>query len=166
MLPASKRSEKQVRRTPERWDTRMNPPARLTSHAHQQCSDTLCRHSDDEKSTILVTGSCISTVLFLLVMKPICQFDRARFRKWAALLGLLIFGLFVTVQVLHAHPLGQADDLHCSLCLAAHATATILALPTLPVLASVLARTSPVEPQLLLITRSARYFIRPPPAIA
>ena len=63
----SKKSEKQVRRTPKRWDMRMNPPARLTSHAHQQCSDTFCRRSDHEKSTILVTGSCISTVLFLLV---------------------------------------------------------------------------------------------------
>ena len=101
-----------------------------------------------------------------MVMKPILQFDRARFRKLAALLGLLIFGLFATIQVVHAHPLGQSEDSHCSICLVAHATATLIALPAVPVLVFIRAEVSPVEPQLPYIAPSAALFIRPPPATA
>jgi len=99
-------------------------------------------------------------------MKSILQPDAARYRKCLALLGLLLFGLFVAVQVIHAHPLGQDDDLRCTVCLTTHATPVIFDLPVLLVLVSVLARISQAEPQLVVILRFTRSFIRPPPATA
>ena len=98
-------------------------------------------------------------------MTPILQLDQARFRKLAALLGLLIFGLFVTVQVLHVHPPSQADDSHCSVCLAAHGPATVSAPTSLPVPVLLRAELVPVRPQLWHSTVDCALFIRPPPAI-
>jgi hypothetical protein len=99
-------------------------------------------------------------------VKPILQFDQARFRQLGALLGILILGLFATIQVMHAHPLGHTDDSHCSVCLAAHATATLIAPPTVPVLVFIRAEVSPAEPQLPYIAPAAALYIRPPPATA
>jgi hypothetical protein len=99
-------------------------------------------------------------------MKPILQFDRARFRKLAALLGILILGLFATLQVVHAHPLGQTDDSHCSVCHVAHAPAALLAPVSLPALVLIRAEVFPVEPQLGHTVLAPALFIRPPPATA
>jgi hypothetical protein len=99
-------------------------------------------------------------------MKPLRQFDHARSRRFSVLLGILIVGLFATLQAVHAHPLGQADDSHCSICMVAHAPAALAALPILPVLAVAPARESPAEPQFPHIVVSAPVSIRPPPVTA
>jgi hypothetical protein len=98
-------------------------------------------------------------------MKSIFEFDRGRWRKLAALLGILIFGAFISVQVCHMHLLGQ-EDTHCSTCLVVHAPATVIASPVLPVLVAVRAPVSPVEPILCRTIRPSALFIRPPPPIA
>jgi len=98
-------------------------------------------------------------------MKRTLQFDQARFRKLAALLGILILGLFATIQVVHAHPLGQTDDSHCSVCLVAHATATLIVLPAVPVLVFIRAEVSPAEAHLPYTVPSAALFIRPLPRL-
>ncbi len=89
-----------------------------------------------------------------------------RSRKLIALLGVLIVGLFATVQAVHAHPSGTADESHCSICLAAHATATVVALPSLPVLVLIRAEVPQFAPQHPYIAPSTTPSIRPPPATA
>ena len=97
-------------------------------------------------------------------MMPIIQFDQARFRKWTVLLVILIFGLFAAAQTIHAHPFGQVDDSHCSICLAAHAPAMVVALPAPPVLVASAEQAPSAEPQLPHLVHSGPLFIRPPPA--
>jgi hypothetical protein len=81
-----------------------------------------------------------------------------------ALLLVLIFGLFMAVQTIHAHPIGHVDDLHCALCLVAHASVMVVALPVLPVLVESAVPVPPAEVQVPHILHSAPVFIRPPPA--
>jgi hypothetical protein len=100
----------------------------------------------------------------LFSMMPIIQFDQARFRKWTVLLVILIFGLFAAAQTIHAHPFGQVDDSHCSICLAAHAPAMVVALPAPPVLVASAEQAPSAEPQLPHLVHSGPLFIRPPPA--
>jgi hypothetical protein len=97
-------------------------------------------------------------------MKPILQFDPARLRK-AALLAVFIFGLFVTVQTVHAHPLGQLDDAHCSICQAAHSSVIAVALSGLAVWIVCAAVVHPAEQQSPRQFHSTPRFIRPPPAV-
>jgi hypothetical protein len=101
-------------------------------------------------------------------MKAIRKFDQQRRRKLTALFGILIFALFAATQATHFHPAdSQADNSHCSVCLAAHAPVTVLALPKLPVLAATL------EPIVRAETESCHsaplpspLFSRPPPSVS
>jgi hypothetical protein len=97
-------------------------------------------------------------------MKPMMQFKRLRIRKEIALLGVLIRGMVVVVQTIHFHPLEQAEW-HCSICLAVHATAAILALPILAVSLAFQFQIAGPGPRPQGISRSASIFIRPPPAV-
>ena len=98
-------------------------------------------------------------------VNPTFQFDRTRFRKLAALLGILILAVFAIIQAVHFHPLEQTD-LHCSICLAMHAVVAIIALPALAVLLTIQTQVSPVKRLLHYITHSTSIFIRPPPTTA
>lgn len=91
------------------------------------------------------------------------QFHQKRLRNLALLL-VLVCGLFMAVQAIHAHPIGQADDPHCSLCLVAHASVIVVALPVLPVLIGSITRVPAPEAQAPHVAHSGPLFIRPPPA--
>ena len=91
------------------------------------------------------------------------QFHQRRLRNLALLL-VLVCGLFMAVQAIHAHPIGQADDAHCTLCLVAHASVILVALPVLPVLIGSIIGRPPMEALAPHITHSGHLFIRPPPA--
>jgi len=104
-------------------------------------------------------------------MKRKSQFDRTPALKWAAVLAILVFGVFATAEVVHFHAraLAQgsssAPESGCSLCLAAHSAAAPTQPSATPVLALVFASAEASEPQL-----QSRLFvpvasIRPPPAV-
>lgn len=107
----------------------------------------------------------ISCGVRFIVMKPCRQFDLRRSRKLVALLGVLIIGLFATVQAVHAHPSGTVDS-HCSICMSAHGAVAVVALPSLPVLDLIRAEVPQFAPQRPYIAPSATPSIRPPPATA
>ena len=98
-------------------------------------------------------------------MNAISQFDQERFCKRAALLGVLIIAIFATIQAVHFHADGQSD-IHCSICLAVHATPAIIGLPSLVLLLTVQARLFPAAPILAYIPHFRFVFIRPPPITA
>jgi len=89
--------------------------------------------------------------------------------KWAVVLGILVFAVFATVEVVHFHSRtiaqgsANAPETGCSLCLAAHSAAAPTEVSAAPVLAFVFAPVEPAEPQL----QSRRFVpiasIRPPP---
>jgi hypothetical protein len=93
-------------------------------------------------------------------------FAVAPWRKLAALLAIVLLGLFATLQVAHVHTPGAVDDSHCAFCLAAHGVAAVAALPTPPAL--VLIQTHTPAPEALFpdTSPSISHFIRPPPATA
>jgi hypothetical protein len=100
-------------------------------------------------------------------MRGFRHFDREKFRKPAALAGILIIAAFAMIHAVHIHPeYGFADSAHCSLCAVAHASAAIIILTVCPVLVFISARwvcfDSPLRTSILLHPHHSR----PPPAIA
>ena len=91
------------------------------------------------------------------------QFRQRRLRNLALLL-VLICGLFMAVQAIHVHPIGHVDDSRCALCLVAHASVIVVALPVLPVLIESIIGLPPMEVLAPHIAHSGPFFIRPPPA--
>lgn len=105
---------------------------------------------------------------FLYTMRENFQFDQQRRRKLTALFGILIFALFAATQATHFHPAdSQTDSSHCSVCLAAHAPVTVLALPILPVLAAAQVPVVPVQTETChSAPLPSPLFSRPPPSVS
>jgi hypothetical protein len=95
------------------------------------------------------------------------QFDRERFRKLLALLGVLLLAGFAVIQAAHFHfDAGTAGDSHCAICLLLHTPATlVVAAIVLPVLACVRAQVLVLEPQLRSFGAIAPPYSRPPPTL-
>jgi len=104
-------------------------------------------------------------------MNKVSQFDRARLRKWSALVVVLVVTAFAVVQVTHVHNGVRGGDdpgspsTHCLFCVAAHSAPIVTTVTFTPVLALTAAVTPVIDPQLYsqLVIFSA--FIRPPPQV-
>ena len=95
------------------------------------------------------------------------QFDRERFRKLAAVAGVLVVLVFALTQAVHIHPeFGLADNFHCAICAVAHATPAVVAPIIVPALVFIHVRLVLFEPLLRTSDTLFPFYSRPPPPMA
>ena len=82
----------------------------------------------------------------------------------SAAVCVLLLALFAIVQVAHVHPLDTDSDAdHCPLCIVMHTAAPVAVAAAVVVLVEVGRQTPTLEVIPVVIRRSSRIYIRPPP---
>ena len=150
------------------------PPKRF---APQRASSTSARrhrehsrlHSPPRDSILpaRIWGARFVKKAYSVLMKGVGGLSGERFRKLAAIVGMLIVTAFAMAQAVHAHPeLRLAESPHCAVCAVAHAAPFVVIPVIVPALLFVHAFLVLFTPSL----RSTEFLLslasRPPPLCA